>query len=331
MKKILTKLFSRMSITVLLLIFQISWSIALLVRATQVIPWINGLFSFIGLCTVLYIINRDENPSYKIAWIIPIFIFPLFGVIIYLLYGNKRQTKHLRRRLGKTQAIIADNLHCDEKVLKKLSSRDASRANYLQKCGYPVYDNTETMYFPSGEEMYPKIIEAISSAKRFIFLEYFIIAEGEVWNSILEILEQKAKEGVDVRIIYDDVGCLSKIPTGYFSKLTSKGIKSMAFNPFVPIVSAVMNNRDHRKILVVDGNTAFTGGINLADEYMNITHPFGYWKDTGIMLRGKAVWSLTCMFLQMWGVIHGIKDDFEKYRPDGYDGEDHTGTGIVQI
>lgn len=319
-----------MGLTIFVIFLQILWCIIMLLRVSAYAPWINALFSVIGLVFVIYIINRDTNPSYKIAWLIPIFIFPIFGVLIYLLFGNKKYAKVLRKKFKNTDEIITENLKQDEKVLSEMEERDATCARYLKKCGYPVYDNTETTYFPSGESMWPQIISEISKAEHFIFLEYFIIGEGKVWNSILDILVKKAKEGVDVRVIYDDVGCLSKIPTGYTKKLNSMGIKALAFNPFIPFISAVMNNRDHRKILVVDGHTAFTGGINLADEYMNIIYPYGYWKDTGIMLHGKAVWNLTYMFLQMWNVIHSTKEDFEIYHPEKHHMEEFSGTGFTQ-
>lgn len=330
MRKLLTKIFSRKILTIFLIFLQILWSVAFIIRISQYAPWISVLSSLIGFFVVIYIINRDDNPSYKIAWIIPIFIFPLFGILIYLLFGNKKYAKLLRKKFRNTESVITENLKQDESVIRQMNPRDATSASYLIKMGYPVYNDTETEYFRSGEEMWPKIKEELSNAKHFIFLEYFIIAKGQVWDSILEILAERAKAGVDVRVIYDDVGSVSKIPSGYYKKLNSMGIKCLAFNPFVPLISVIMNNRDHRKIIVVDGHTAFTGGINLADEYMNITHPYGYWKDTGVMLHGKAVWNFTYMFLQMWDVICGTKEDFEIYHPEKHHMDEFTGDGFVQ-
>ena len=330
MKKLLSKLISRLSITLLLIAIQAGWGVAMLSRASAVFPWINRIFGVVAIFVVIYIINRDANPSYKIAWIVPILIFPLFGVSIYLLYGKKKPTKSMRKKFKKNEYILRDNLSQSEETVNAMDTRDACRASYLQRYSYPVYGNTQTEYFPSGEALFPRIIEEISGAERFIFLEYFIIEEGTVWNSILEILAKKAKEGVDVRVIYDDVGCVSKLPTGYALKLQSMGIKCTKFNPFVPFVSVIMNNRDHRKILVVDGHTAFTGGINLADEYMNITHPFGYWKDTAVMMRGEAAWSFTCMFLQMWHLIRGKEEDISAFRPDVRYAQKFAGKGFVQ-
>jgi cardiolipin synthase len=215
-------------------------------------------------------------------------------------------------------------------VLGAMPSRDATRAKYLIDMGYPVCGSTEAKYFRSGEEMFPAMLAELEKAEHFIFLEYFIIEEGRFWGAILDVLAKKAAAGVDVRVIYDDMGCVGKLPTGYNLKLESMGIKCTAFNPFVPFISVVMNNRDHRKILVIDGHTAFTGGINLADEYINAKSPYGYWKDTGVMLHGKATWNFTYMFLQMWNVLRGTKEDFDVYRPERYHTESFEGKGFVQ-
>ena len=314
----------------LLIAGQMAWGVSLIYNTSLIFPVLNSLFYGIGLCVVVYIINKDSNPSYKLAWILPIMAFPLFGVLIYLLYANKKPSRYLRKRFKKAGELVTQNLKQDESVLESMPSRDATRARYLTQMGYPVCGSTEAKYFASGEEMFPIMLKELSKAEHFIFLEYFIIEEGRFWNSILEILAKKAAEGVDVRVIYDDMGCVGKLPTGYNLKLESMGIKCTAFNPFVPFISVVMNNRDHRKILVVDGHTAFTGGINLADEYINEGSRFGYWKDTGVMLHGNATWNFTYMFLQMWNVLRGTKEDFDVYRPERYHMERFEGKGFVQ-
>jgi cardiolipin synthase len=330
MKKLLSKLFSRLSITLLLIALQVGWGVAMLLRASAVFPWINRFFGVIAIFVVIYIINRNANPSYKIAWIVPILIFPLFGVSIYLLYGNKKPTRAMQKKFKNNEYILRDNLVQTQETLDAMSARDACRALYLQKLGFPVYGNTQAEYFPSGEALFPSIMEEISKAEKFIFLEYFIIEEGKMWDSMLTLLSEKAKSGVDVRVIYDGVGCVGKLPAGYAPKLRSMGIKCREFNPFVPFVSVIMNNRDHRKILVIDGHTAFTGGINLADEYMNITHPFGYWKDSAIKISGEAAWSFTCMFLQMWNVIREKKEDASAILPEVHNAQKFAGNGFVQ-
>ena len=177
--------------------------------------------------------------------------------------------------------------------------------------------------------MFADMLAVLEKAEHYIFLEYFIVSEGKMWDRILEVLKQKAAQGVDVRVIYDDMGCLARLPAGYHSWLEKEGIKCMAFNPVVPLISLVMNHRDHRKIMVVDGHTAFTGGINLADEYINVKARFGYWKDTGIRLKGEAVWSFTVMFLEMWNAYRNEDDDIQKYRPSVWHPDPFTGEGIV--
>lgn len=329
-RKLLHKIINRKVITCLLILVQIAWCVGLIYNMAIIFPLLNSFFYAVGIVVAIYIINRDGNPSYKIAWIIPILAAPLFGVLVYLLCANKKPSRYLRKRFEKTEELITQNLKQDASVLDNMPARDATRAYYLKNMGYPVCKDTELKYFPSGEEMFPHILEELEKAEHFIFLEYFIIEEGEVWDAMLKILARKASQGVDVRVIYDDVGCVGKLPTGYNLKLESMGIKCTVFNPFVPFISVVMNNRDHRKILVVDGHTAFTGGINLSDEYMNITHPFGYWKDTAVMLHGKATWNLTYMFLQMWNVLRGTKEDFDVYRPERYHSECFSGRGFVQ-
>ncbi len=314
----------------LLILLQIAWSALLIVRVSSYISWINDLFYIVGLLAVLGIINNDISPSYKIVWITMIFIFPMFGVLIYLLYGNKKYAKVLRGKFEKSENIIKDNLVQDEYVLSSMTAKDRGRAEYLRRGGFPVYDNTRTRYFRSGEELWRPLLSELEKAEHYIFLEYFIIGRGKVWDSILDILVRKAAAGVDVRLIFDDVGCLSKIPFRYTKKLASLGIKARVFNPFVPFVNVVMNNRDHRKILVIDGHTAFTGGINLSDEYMNLESPYGYWKDTAVMLQGAAVWNFTFMFLQMWRVLGGAREENAKFHPSIHYNGNFSGEGFVQ-
>ena len=251
----------------------------------------------------------DINPSYKKAWMFAILSFPLFGVMIYQFYGNSHSGDRLRKRMtqynDEARLLLPQNnelmsaLHRDNTAAEK-------QAKYLYNYGgYPVYANTKTTYFPIGEAKFAAMIEELEKAQRFVFLEYFIVAEGKMWGTILDILERKVKEGVDVRMIYDDIGCLFTLPYKYNEILEEKGIKCRVFNQFRPIWSAKMNNRDHRKILIIDGKTVFTGGINLADEYINRIDRFGHWKDTAVMIQGEAVKSFTLLFLKMWHVAKG--------------------------
>ena len=211
------------------------------------------------------------------------------------------------------------HLHQNEQVIEKLDSinrHSALQSRYIYNlANYPAYENTDVSYFTSGEEMYDVMLTELENAKRFIFIEYFIIHDGIFWNSVLDILKQKVKEGVEVKIIYDDMGSIRTLPPDYPLQLKKWGIECYPFNPFIPTLSLRLNNRDHRKIMVIDGITSFTGGINLADEYINQRKRLGgYWKDTGIMLKGDATWSFTIMFLQFWRHLSGSEIDYEKYR-----------------
>ena len=207
--------------------------------------------------------------------------------------------------------------------------RDAvNQARYLErvaKC--PVYDNTQTEYFGNGETFFTRMMEELQKAERYIFLEYFIIEEGIMWNGILEILKEKAAAGVDVRLIYDDLGSIFTLPAEYGEKLAEMGIQCEVFNPFLPIVSLRLNNRDHRKLCIIDGKVGFTGGMNLADEYINQKVRFGHWKDSGILVRGMAAWSMTVMFLTTWEHVTEDEEEFDRYKPEP---EVFEGEGFVQ-
>ena len=223
-------------------------------------------------------------------------------------------------------------LHQDDAPLWELAAAGTPAFNHarylLSASGYPIYDDAEAEYFPSGESCYAAMLEEIKKAERYIFVEFFIIATGKMWDPILELLRQKAAAGVDVRVVYDDFGCITRLPMGYAKKLREMGIRAHAFNPYIPILSARLNNRDHRKLLIVDGKAAFTGGVNLADEYINEYKRFGHWKDCGILVRGKAVWSMTVMFLSLWGYVDRSEEDVSRFRAD-YP-EKRGGTGFLQ-
>lgn len=279
---------------------------------------VSIFLNLISLCVVLYIINRNANPTVKLAWVVPILTIPLFGGIIYLLFGGKSPTRNMRRKLERSAALLEDLKPDHSALTEKIFESDPSaggQIRYLNHNGFSVYHNTECRYFELGDNLLPTLLEELEKAKKFIFIEFFIVAEGQMWNSILEILKRKASEGVDVRILYDDVGSITRLPYGYDRELEKFGVHCMAFNAFKPVLSIVMNNRDHRKILVIDGNVGFTGGINLADEYINQKQRFGHWKDTAVMLRGEAVWNLTMLFLEMWNAFRPTDSEFTQFMP----------------
>lgn len=321
-----------------LVLVQIGFVIYFYLQLREKYLHIQNLLIVISLVVVLYIINRPINPSYKLAWSITILLLPIFGGLFYLLLSVNRTRRTFRNNIRKAVAESKTHLHQDETILEEIeeiSKHAAPQASYIYNLAkYPVYKNTSVRYFSSGEALYGTLLEELEKAEHFIFMEYFIIHDGIFWNSVLEILKKKVKEGVEVKVIYDDMGSVRTLPHNYYETLTSYGIECHCFNPFSPTLSLRLNNRDHRKITVIDGHTSFTGGINLADEYINQRQKLaGYWKDSGIMLKGNATWNFTVMFLQLWQYVSGQPVDYEKYHiaPKDFPKEIKTqGDGYVQ-
>lgn len=334
MKKLLNLILSRASFTVIFMIIQFITLIYILQFFQQQFVWFYILFSIISIIVSVNIINGDDTPEYKTAWIIPVTILPIFGIMLYLVFGKTHLTSIQKKKIRKIQNEFNNALSkikSKKAELEQVSSDAAVQSRYLENSAHaPVYTGTTTEYFKVGDDMFPVMIDELKKAKKFIFLEYFIIQPGKFWNSILEVLEQKVKEGVDVRLMYDDLGCLFTLPKDYYLQMESKGIKCCAFHRFLPVLSNTFNTRDHRKICVVDGNTAFTGGINLADEYINEYERHGHWLDCGIMLKGDAVWSFTVMFLSMWDYEYNTWDKYENFAPHKAHSYVHQDDGFVQ-
>ena len=270
---------------------------------------------------VLYIISKKDKGANKVTWVFLILVLPLFGGLLYLMYYFQASTRTFEKRILQIEKRNRKlyELPGNASELTSDALQHISQIRYLQYAGFPVYDSTETEYFSPGEAFFCELLLELGKAERYIFLEYFIVQEGTMWNSILNVLKEKAGQGVEVRILYDDIGCFLTLPKDYAEQLGSYGIKCAVFNPFRPILSAVQNNRDHRKIMVIDGKVAFTGGINLADEYINAFEKHGYWKDAGIKVKGKAAWSFTMMFLEMWELCREEREEAEKFFPEsGY-------------
>ena len=256
----------------------------------------------------------------KLPWIILILVFPVFGSLFYFLFHQQRVRKKVRKNI-ENQAYATKKMDYNhENIYAKLLEKDKrmfNQSNYIYKTNnLPVYQNTETKYFKIGEEFYCCLLEELKKAEKFIFIEIFILKQGKMWNSIFNILKEKAASGVDVRILYDDFGCISTLPYNYKKHIQKYGIKCEVFNPIHPIVTLAHNNRDHRKIVVIDGNVAFTGGINFSDEYINEVIRFGHWKDTGIMLKGDAVKSFALMFLENWHIYQNRDEDYKQFMPN---------------
>ena len=269
------------------------------------------LFKLISILAALYIINKDDASAYKITWLVLIAAVPFVGGVLYLFLGDKKPSQRLQLaflKQIKNQRIIENN------IIEKVEDPFVrGQMNYLHQQRYPTYYGQGVKYFSLGDEAYEPLLEALRNAKKFIFMQFFIVDEGKMLTSVLDILKQKVQEGVEVRFMYDDVGSLTMLPRHYYRQLEKMGIQSVAFNPFVPFLSLAMNNRDHKKIVVVDGKIGFSGGFNLADEYINQRVKYGHWKDSGLMIHGEAVNSLTKLFLESWNVAKNSEEDYEKY------------------
>ena len=330
MNKLMNKVFSRTVVTALLIIIQVAWLAALLLRLGNSLPAIQTVLRILSLVAILFVIKSDMNPSYKIGWILLIAVLPILGGLMYVIFGNKRPTKTMRDMLNAQLQKSAEYLSTQESITGELDGGAAGLFKYLESsAGYPTAKDTAVRYYRVGEEMYADLIPELEKAEKFIFLEYFIIRPGVMWDSVLEGLKRKAAAGVDVRIIYDDMGCIDILPANYNTTLEGWGIRTMAFNRFVPAVSLVMNNRDHRKITVIDGKVGFTGGINISDEYINVKERFGHWKDTGLMLKGPGVFNLTLMFLEMWNAFNKDGDNYADFIPESYVEKGGTDDGYV--
>lgn len=321
MRKIIKILTSKIFILAVLILLQLAILIAGIVLLANYFAYFYSVMVVLSIIIVIYLINSNGNYSYKIAWMMPILLFPLGGGLFYIMFGNKKLPK---KTIQKTLMVTKEmsSLHDSDKgninELKSQNMDAYKQAKYLNdSAGFALYKNTECEYLFSGEIYYQKILQELKKAQKFIFLEYFIIEEGEFWNSILEILAEKARLGVEIFVMYDDAGCINTLPTNYHKKLEKMGIRVVVFNRLEPFLITHMNNRDHRKILVVDGNVAFTGGINLADEYINAKMRFGHWKDSGIMLRGEVAWDISLMFMQFWNVCSKqfVFQDYTRYKP----------------
>ena len=297
--------FSRMSIVLAMLLFNIAILLAIFGWFEELLPLFYGAGTILVAAMVIYLINSPMDASAKITWLIVIMLLPVFGALLYLYTQTELGYRAMKKRLQTLYAATKDRLQLTQGAAK-LAEQDpgaGAMTRYVSGVtGIPVYQNTEVTYFSGGEEMLTQMLQELEKATASIYLEYFIIDEGIMWGSILDVLARKAAQGVDVRVLYDGTCEFILLPKGYGEKLQKLGIQCRVFAPVTPFVSTHYNYRDHRKILTVDGNIAFTGGINLADEYINARPRYGHWKDTGVMLRGEAAKGLEHMFLQAWNL-----------------------------
>ena len=326
-------------------IFIIAGGLTLLGKTFEIAGLCLTIFSLI---VALYVVNFQKIPEYKLSWVFFILVFPLFGGVIYALSHLKtsrrkygKELEKIRRHMEEINFRISSDNEINNKVnsnkvdINKINSNNSFQdknvgiefldekyaqydlqMNYLSNtCGFPCYKNTKLMYLEPGEQIFTVLLEELKRARKYIFMEFFIITDGQMWDAVLRVLEEKAKDGVDVRLIYDDMGSLLHFTKKELKQLQEKGIQIITFNPFMPIISVFASNRNHRKIVVVDGKVAFTGGINLADEYINKHKIFGYWMDAGIFLYGMGAWGFTTMFLQMWALCTRKMEDYSHLYP----------------
>ena len=311
-------IFSRLGLFVFLVALQLFALFSIFRWFAGVLPYILGGTTLYTVVMVLYLLNTRLDPTAKITWLVIVILFPVFGAVLYWFTTLEIGHRALKIRIARINGKTKDRIPQDPAVQSRLEEKDpgaASLALYLRRNAcHPVYENNDVTFFPLGEYKWMEMLRQLEQARSFIFLEYFIVDEGLMWGKVLEILARKAKEGVDVRVMYDGTCAFSTLPYNYPERLEKLGIRSKMFAPLVPMLSTHYNFRDHRKILVIDGHTAFTGGVNLADEYINHIVKHGHWKDTAVMLKGDAVRSFTLMFLQMWIVDEKLPDpDFARF------------------
>ena len=329
MKKIAHLLMGRLTIVGVSILLQICWLFLVLWKFSYQFTYANLIIRAAAIVLVLVIANKWENPANKLSWTFLILLSPILGIMLYFLFGRSGLTKHTREQMDAVNREVDACMPVDEEAVRLLQEADPSvlrQSKYIADWGhFPVYRNTATKYYESGEAMFPDMLAALESAEHFIFLEYFIIEEGIMWDTILDILREKAAAGLDVRVLYDDVGSICTLPKNYDRYLMSLGIHAVRFNRFIPTLNTYLNYRNHRKMTIIDGNVGYMGGINLADEYINKKVRFGCWKDTGIMLRGEGTANMTALFLQMWEYVTGEDmPPLENYLPtaklpaDGY-------------
>ena len=316
-KGILSVVFSRTALIALLILLQVGVIFGLSTILAEYAVYIYVIEMLAQAIVIIYIINEKTSPEFMCTWMLLILIFPVFGCLFYIYVKLELGTRMFGKRLADVQIETWPYMKQRKQVIEELRVSKAANANLAQymvrQLHYPTYRNTKAMYFSCGEEKFPELIAQLKKAEKFIFLEYFIVAEGYMWDTILEILKQKAADGVEVRFMYDGMCSISRLPYNYPREIQKYGIQCKMFSPIRPVLSTTQNNRDHRKICVIDGKVGFTGGINLADEYINQKERFGYWKDTAVMLEGDAVQSLTMIFLQTWNATELRPESYENY------------------
>lgn len=308
----------RMVLTILSILVEVLVIFTLIIYAGQKATWIYSFFRILGIILVLIIYGSHKTASIRMTWMLAIMAFPLFGTLLYLLIGLNGHTLKMRKRYLDVDRILFPMLPSNEDVAANAGEADGRLGGIVEyirrQANYPVYQNTEVKYFDDALKGIESQKKDMANAEKFIFMEYHAIEDAESWHEIRDVLAERVKAGVEVRVFYDDMGSLGFINTDFVKRMEAYGIQCRVFNPFAPGLNLFLNNRDHRKITVIDGKVGYTGGYNLANEYFHKTEPFGFWKDTGIRLEGDAVQSLTVMFLEMWNAVSAFDKDDKDYK-----------------
>ena len=315
----------------LLILMQIMTLIYFIISQSTASAILNAVLRVVSVVVALHIISRRDKEAYKLTWVFFILIFPVFGGLAYLFFRCQTRSKKYRRRIAgiRERVKAAEPPTAYAHAAERFPDR-ARQIEYLEKyAGFSVCSNVDSEYLSPGERFLPRLLSDLERAERYIFIESFIIEDGEMWDSILSVLKRKAAQGVDVRMIYDDMGCFLRLPKNFAADMEKCGIRCDIFNCFVPLLTAVQTFRDHRKIVAIDGRVAYTGGLNIADEYINKISPFGYWKDSGVRIEGDGAFSLALIFLEMWMLMGHEEGDLSEYRPEPQDGGNEP-RGFVQ-
>lgn len=329
----------RVLIIALLFITQLVWLFILLNDVLNHAQWLQGLLTGLAIIMVLHLLSKNESPAYRMGWIILITAFPIFGGLTFLLFGNQRATRGIRNRLKVSEKKYAQEFNRVEDAgpaLLAQTPRLHSLSEYIRRTtGYRVSSGNQVAYYPTGEACIQDILQDLARAQHSIYIEFFIVEPGHMFQEIFDILVQKAQEGLDVRFIYDDFGCITRLPGDFDEVLEDRGIQTLKFNPLRPIVSAVYNARDHRKYIIIDNEVGYSGGMNLADEYINVKERFGHWKDTMVRVQGPGVWNYTVSFLNFWNAFKATDPSYRELQPLSLleaGGQDPTGgLGFVQV
>ncbi len=326
MKKIL----GRLLVIIPVVILQIFWFGLIFLILNEFSDILMIILQVLSVLFSLYIISKRDESTYKVLWLIVIMGLPFLGAFLYLLFGNKATGIKLNKKIKPVTETLKGTLPENKEVINEIAEKNKRIAQTLdtitESTGFPVYACDDVKYYPLGEDMFADMCVELEKAEKFVYIEYFIINSGKFWDTMVDILEKRAAQGVDVRIMYDDLGSLATYSPRDVKKLEQKGLKCVPFNPFF-FIQSQLNNRDHRKIMVIDGRVAFSGGVNISDEYINETHPFGKWKDIGFRINGEAVKSYTYMFIEFWNA-YAHKDpisidrinEYQYQKPEKYNG-----------